>query len=464
MPNFTPHAYQERAIDFVLRRLFVKREPGAGLFMDPGLGKTSCTLSVLHTLRELGDLRRALIIAPIRVCRNVWPAEVRKWGFEMGHVLLHGTPTQRERLLQANHPIHLINPEGVEWLFRRAKNFDPANYCTLVIDESTKFKSWDANRVKALRRAFSRFRRRIILTGTPSPNCLSDLFAQIFVLDGGDALGRTLGEFRREYCRPGGYQGRQWLFRNDKREQLEAAIGEMVLRLDARDHLDLPDLVTNDVWITLPHEARHHYAELESQLFTELDSGATLIANGAAAVYQKCKQVANGGGYTDEGHSAVVHEEKAEAIADIVEELGGRPLLVAFQYRHDLERLRATLGNIPVIQGGTKPRETDEILARWNRGEIPVLAAQPQAMSHGLNMQSGGCNHIAWMGLSDSLEVYDQFNARVYRQGVEGTVIVHRILAADTVDEAVVERLGAKAGAQRTLLDSLRDYAARTEA
>ena len=463
MPTFKPHQYQQHAIDFVLRRLFVERELGAGLFLDPGLGKTGCTLSVLHTMQQLGDLRRALIVAPIRVCRNVWPAEVRKWGFNLGCSLIHGTPTQRERCLQANHPIHLINPEGVDWLVRQAKNFDRTKYCTLILDESTKFKNFTAKRTKALRSLLPAINRRIILTGTPSPNSFADLFSQIFILDDGRALGRTLGDFRREYCRPPTFRQRSWEFRGDRRAALEEAIKDMVLRLDAADHLDLPGIHTNDVWVHLPANARRHYDEIEKTLLTELDSGQTLTASSAGAVYAKCKQIANGGGYDSDGESVCVHDAKAEAIADLVEELGGKPVLVAYQYRHDLERLRATLGSVPAIAGGTPPRETDDLLDRWNRGEIPVLCAQPLAMSHGLNMQAGGCNHIIWMGLTDSLETYDQFNARVYRQGVQGRVIIHRILTAGTVDEVIAERLSGKSEDQKSLLESLRAYAAKRQ-
>lgn len=456
---FTPHEYQQRAIKFAMDRMFVRGERGAGLLMDPGLGKTSCTLSILEQMKYAGELDTALIVAPLRVCYNVWPAEIMKWGFDLTYEIVHGTPIERElSLLKHDRDVHIINPEGVPWLAGQSQNFRPDKYDTLIIDESTKFKNWSAARTKALRKLLKHFRRRIILTGTPSPNGMQDLFAQAFILDNGRALGRTVTEFRNAYCQRGGFQGREWVFRRDRKAAVEKAIADLVIRLDAKDHLDLPPLLENDIWVELPKDAKSVYKTIERDLIAELQNGQTLTASSASGLYGKCKQIANGGGYAEGKKIVHVHDAKAEAVLDVAEELDGRPLLVAYQYAHDLERLLNKFPKAPAVNGGTKPKETSAILNDWNAGRIPVLLCQPQAVSHGLNMQRGGCNHIAWVGLSDSLEVYDQFNARVYRQGVEGTVVVHRILAMDTVDLPIRDRIEGKSESQTALLDALKAY------
>lgn len=460
---FQPRAYQKRAIDFTLKRFYLDGQLGAGLLMDPGLGKTACSLSILQALRDLGEFKKALIVAPLRVVYNTWPAEIRKWGFAFNFNILHGTAAARDKALATGQcfDIQLINPEGLEWL-RKSKLWRPEEYCTLIVDESTKFKNWNAARTKALRGILKHFKRRIILTGTPSPNGMPDLFAQVYILDNGAALGHTVGEFRREYCRQGGFQNRQWLFRPEKKAQIERLLADMVVRLDARDHLDLPELVLVDVPVTLPEDVWQVYERFQDQLLVELADGKTLEASSAGALYSKCKQLANGGGYDEERNIMHVHNAKVDALSDIVEELQGKPVLVAYQYKHDLDRIRAKYPNAPAINGSTNQAETQRILEAWNKGEVPMLLAQPQAMSHGLNMQLGGCNHVVWFGLTDSLELYDQFNARVYRQGVQGKrVIIHNIIAQNTVDEAVQLRIAKKSEVQTSLLDALKRWGER---
>lgn len=455
---FRPHKYQREVIDFCLDRFLVQRARGAGLLLDPGLGKTACTLSVLDALDAIGDFQRALVIAPVRVVRNVWPQEVKKWGFDLPVSVVHGTPAQRERALSSRAKLHLINPEGVDWLVNSARNFKASDYCTLVLDESTKFKNWSAKRSKALRKIIPKFKHRMILTGTPSPNGLQDLFAQAYVLDEGQALGKTLTQFRNRFCRRGGYLGHSWLVRSEMRKEIEEAIRPLVIRMDAADHLDLPPLMFNDVWVDLPGPAMKTYKEIEKELVAYLKSGETLTANGAGAAYAKCKQIANGGSFLESGEVVHLHSAKLDALEELIDESHGKPVLVGYQFKHDLERLLDRWPDTPSIGGHTTPVATTRILEQWNAGQLPLLFCQPMAVGHGLNMQTAGCNHVVWLGLTDSLEVYEQFNRRVYRQGAVGTVVVHHLLARGTVEEAIQTRVRQKGVSQAELLAALKQY------
>lgn len=468
---FKPHLYQQHAIGFCLEKLLWTTESpaGVGLFLDPGLGKTAITLSVLTHLKALGEMSRALVIAPRRVVTNVWPAEIDKWKFPLTHTTMRGGDRVNKGRRWTD--IALINPESL--LTRREGKtkaiLTPAliselGFDTVVVDESTKFKSWSAARSKELRGMLRAIPKRIILTGTPSPNSLLDLHPQIYLLDEGRRLGKTVTEFHSRYCQQGAQRiggGRTiavWTVRPERKEDLETAISDIVLRLDAKDHLDLPPLLHNDIWVELPPQARKAYRGMEKELFALLHSGETLTASSAAAVYAKCRQIANGGCYDADRRAHEIHGAKIEALDDLVEELSGKPVLVAYQFQHDLERL-LKWREAPAIRGGTSDRETEKVLAGWNAGNVPLLYCQPQAMSHGLNMQMGGCRDIAWFGLTDSLEVYDQLNARVYRQGVGGQVRIHHLLASDTVDLPIHERLEGKSQSQTALLDALKRYA-----
>lgn len=455
---FSPHSYQTKAVGFMLRRLFVEGRQGAGLFLDPGLGKTAITLRVLEVLKHLGEVRRALVIAPLRVIHNVWPTEIQKWGFDLTCSIVHGTPKQRERALCESADIYLINPEATPWLLSRLSTM---SYDVLVVDESTKFKAWSAKRSKSLRKLIPTCQRRIILTGTPAPNSMMDLHAQAYILDDGAALGKSATIFRNRYCERGGFKGREWRFRDDRREELERAISDMVLRMAAEDYLDMPPLVINDIWVDLPPTVQRDYKRLERELFLALGQGEGIFATSAGAKYAMCRGAANGGVYQthDDGmrESMYVHDAKLDALGDLIEELRGKPLLVGYLYNHDLERMLERFGDTPVIRGGTPTRRCKDVLVKWNEGNIPLLFAQPQAMSHGLNMQ-GASADIACIGLPDSWEVLDQFIRRVYRQGVTSQVRVHRILAKDTVDVAVRERVERKESDQSGLLAALGRY------
>jgi SNF2 family DNA or RNA helicase len=452
------HQYQQNAVTFLLSRLVDQKAKGAGLFLDPGLGKTGTTLSAIDALGFLGEVRKTLVVAPLRVVHNVWPNEIEKWGLPFSTSIIHGTPKQRQQALLANTDIYLTNPESIPWLFlQRRPKFD-----LLVVDESTKFKNWSSKRTKALRKLLKDIPRRIILTGTPSPNGLHDLFAQIFIVDDGEALGQTLTYFRSRYFTKGGFQAREWIERPNVSQSVEQAISPLVYRLKAEDHLDLPPLIYNDVWVDLPRPIFKAYKAIEKQLFAELENGETLTASSAGAKYALCRGIANGGAYqanelTGEREEVYVHDAKLEAVSEIVDELMGKPVIIAYQCNHDLHRLEKRYPKAPIIKGGVTQAEVLTTIEKWNKGELPVLLCQPQAMSHGLNLQAGG-NDVIWVGLTDSLEVYDQLNRRLYRQGVRGAVRIHHVLANNTIDKAMIERIRTKGKKQDTLLDSLKRY------
>lgn len=454
------HPYQKRGVDLILDRFFLEGKSGFGLLLDPGLGKTAITLSAIRDLRGLGEVRKTLIVAPLRVVYSVWPREVSKWGFRCRVSIVHGTPKQRTAALQADADLYLINPESIPWL---EKTFNLEGFELIVLDESTKFKSWTAKRTKSLRRLLKTNPaiRRLILTGTPVPNTLADLFPQVYALDDGETLGKSLTFFRTRYMRQGGFKGHEWIFREEMRGVFEEQIAPLVLRLAAKDHLQLPPILYNPVWVDLQPEPFAKYRQMERELFVLLDSGEDLLASSAGAAYAACRQLANGGIYeylpTDERITHHVHDQKVDALEDVVEELSGKPILVAYQFWHDLERILRRFPGSPAINGKTPAKEADAIVDRWNAKQIPILLVQPQSLSHGVNLQGGG-NDVAWFGLTDQLEIYLQLNCRLHRQGVEGTVRIHHLLTANTVDEAIHDRLKSKDRSQQALLESLAKY------
>ena len=460
--KFTPHDYQRFSISWMIQRT-MSGEQGSALFLDPGLGKTSITLSWFNALRMLGKARRALIIAPLRVVYSVWPQEIAKWDqFDFTHSIIHGTQTERQAALDSGADISLINPEGVQWL-GAALSLRDCPFDTLIVDESSKFKSWSAKRTKALRLLLKRFKNRVILTGTPSPNSVVDLFPQIYICDRGAALGENISQFRSRYCYRGGYAGHSWLPVDGADQIIQDRISDITLRLSAEDHLDLPDCLYNDVWVDMPAEQLTKYKRLERKMLFELSEVDSITPLNGGAKYNQCKQIANGGIYDSEKKYHFVHDAKTEALVDLVEELQGKPVLVAYQYRHDLERIRKAFPKCPHIGGDTSPKQCDSLVSEWNAGKLPILAVQPASLSHGVNMQSGPGRDIVWYGLTDNLEYYEQLNKRIHRQGVTGLVRIHHLLTRYTVDVAVADRIREKAKGQQALLDALKKYRKHVE-
>ena len=452
---WTPHTYQRNAVKFLLQH------PHGALFLDPGLGKTSIVLEALKLLKHRDMLQSALVIAPLRVCHSVWPAEVAKWlNFEGLKIeVLHGA--HKAKALARKADIYCINPEGLQWLVAQ-NDFKRRRFDALVIDESSRFKAGNTLRFRTLKRVLHKFARRWILTGTPAPNGMMDLFSQVYIMDQGEALGKYITQYRKEYFESVGFN---WVLQKGAEERIQERIRPISLSLSARDYLELPDEVVKTVWVELPPSARRVYDELESQFLTELDSGARVTAVSAGVAAGKCRQVANGGLYLEQETPSqtrvteTIHNAKIEALRDLVDECAGQPVLVAYEFAHDLARLRAEFGrDTPAIGGGVSMKETQGIVAAWNAGRVPVLLGQPQAMAHGLNMQGGG-NHVAWFSLPWNLELYTQFNQRVLRQGSKhARMFIYHIAARQTVDVMILAALRAKHRTQKALLDALKTY------
>ncbi len=475
------HNYQTFAHDWMLNRLYVDDEQGAGLFLDPGLGKTRTTLTLLDNLFNLGAIKRALILAPLRPIYSVWPNEIKRWGFPLSHIILHN---QHELAMSYDCKIELMNYEGLRKVWKLDR------WDIIVLDESTYVKTWEAsrskkklkkprtepsrNRAQYIRKMLPKINKRIILTGTPAANSLSDLHSQMYVVDDGESLGRTVTQFRAAYCYQGGWQGKKWMIIHDRKNAIHEAIADRVLRMQAEDYLDMPKLVQNDIWVDLPAAAQKQYKSLKRELFAELSGGKVFAAN-ASSAYIKCRQFSSGHIYStdEEGQKIpnpgtieefeyqVTHKEKIAALTELIEELAGKPLLVFYWFKNELAELKKhkQFKDAPCIRGGMKPEDTEKIIDAWNQDEHKIILCQWAAASHGLNMQEGSCADIACLCLTDSAEGYEQAYRRIYRQGVKAAQIrIHRILARGTVDEVQLERLTGKFETQSAFLSALKRH------
>lgn len=466
--NYVPWEYQERAIQFLVEH------SNAGLFLAPGLGKTSITLAAFKVLKKVGFVKRMLVIAPLRPCYSVWPLETTKWSdfenFSVG--VLHGP--KKLKVLNEQHDIYVINPEGLRWLFTTLRNNMP--FDMLVVDESSKFKHVNTDRFKTLKPHLPKFKRRVILTGSPASNSLLDIFGQMYVMDLGKTLSPYITHFRMKFFEKREFEIRhpdpvkaaagmrlkiaEWFITPEKAQLLYAHIAPNVLRMSAEDYLDMPPLIINDIYIDLPPKARALYDQLETQLRLDFKAGRVTAAN-AAVRGMKLRQLANGGIYLDDDTERTwqnVHEAKVEVVKELVEELEGQPALVAYEFLHDLDRLKAALGSdTPHIGGGVKGKQSADIIKAWNKSELPVLLGQPQSMAHGLNMQESG-DVVIFHSLVWNFEDYDQFIKRVHRQGKKRPVTLHRIIARGTVDEVVVAALARKDASQTSLFNAIKEY------
>lgn len=464
--EWTPHRYQSTAVQFLhdCTSLNPEGQGGGALFLDPGMGKSSILLEWIQQMRAMGFANRFLVIAPLRVCYNVWPDEIQGWtNFrDISYSVVHGSPSVRRKRLALPVNMHIINRDAVGWLTTQLAGRKTLPWQAVIIDESTSFKNWSAARSKALRKLIPQIPYRIIMTGTPAPRNLADLFPQVWLLDKGAALGANISRFREQYClQIGSREQNNFKVREEMADAIHEKIRHLTLRLDAKDYLSMPDITYHNVVVDLPPEARRDYDAMEKEMFLALSDGSGREAVNAGAKYQACKQISNGGIYGDDRSIHDLHSAKTDACLEIIDELGGKPVFIAYQYEHDMLRLKRAIKGLHVIKGGMKSSEVSKIIEAWNEDKLdpPYLAVQPQAMSYGINAQHGSCRDIIWYGPSDNLDTVLQFDRRIYRQGVGSGVRVHRLTCKDTIDEVIWARIENKEDVQSNLLQVLRRYA-----
>jgi SNF2 family DNA or RNA helicase len=466
--KWSPLPYMRRAVKFLL-------EHGAAILMlDPGLRKTSITLAAFSFLKKQGVARKMLVIAPLKACYRVWPAEVAKWK-DFNHlkiVVLHG-PKKLE-LLKSEADIYVINPEGIEWLIfgekNHGKSFDARRWAklgfdTLAVDELTKFKHPRGVRFKALKRVLGTFTRRWGLTGSPAANGLLDLFGQCYVIDLGNALGQYITHYRFKYFYNPDNMGWKWIPLAGAKELIYEKLKPLALRMDADDYLELPEINDVPIRLDLPPDARKLYDTLEDDLVAKIEERIVTAAN-AATAGGKLWQICNGGLYVDNDVASIIggkkrttlkiHDVKTDWLEDLIDELQGQPLLIGYQYEHDRDRILERLGkDFPQFTG--KPSHDAEMERLWNKNELPYLMGQQDSIAHALNLQEGNAQHLACYSLTWNLETWDQLLRRIRRSGNKAKrVFRHAPIMRDTTDEDRWYALKAKNSGQKALFDALK--------
>lgn len=445
--QYKPHDYQEYAKNFILEH------PASGLLLDCGLGKTVITLSALWELvLDYFLIGKVLIIAPIRVGRDTWPAEIEKWDHLKGlsYSVVIGTEKERRAALMKPAFLYIINRENVAWLVDN-KLFD---FDCVVIDELSSFKNWQSKRFRALRKVRARVKYVIGLTGSPAPNGLIDLWAQVNLLDMGERLGRYIGGYRERYFLPD-KRSRDVIFSYKPKEGAEDAIYEAIsdicVSMKANDYLQMPDLIESNVMVEMDEKERKIYDQLKADLIVPFPDG-DIDAASAVGLSNKLLQMANGACYDENGKVRAIHARKLDALEDLIEAANGKPMLVAYWFKHDLEQITKRLEQLKVEYARIDSPGSIEM---WNRGEFAVGLIHPASAGHGLNLQEGGC-HLVWYSQSWSLELTQQCNARLYRQGQKYPVTIQHIICKDTIDEDVIRALESKNSKQETMLAAVK--------
>lgn len=429
---------------------WIEEHPYCALLLDMGLGKTLSTLTALHELmKDLELIDKTLVIAPLKVAIETWPSEIKKWDqfHDFTISVVTGNTEQRLAALMAEADIYVINRENVVWLAEHYKKQWP--FKTVVIDELSSFKSSKSKRFKALRKVRPLMERVIGLTGTPAPNTLLDLWPQIYLLDGGQRLGKTITSYRNRYFYPASASGHvvySWALKPGAEDEIYNAIADICVSMKAKDYLKLPQRVNQTVSVVLKPKERKQYNELEKSLVLELNGSEVMAAN-AAVLSNKLLQMANGAIYDDDHKVQHIHDAKLDTLEQIIEEANGQPVIVFYQYKHDLDRIKQRIPTAHQMETGD--------VEKWNKGEIPIMLAHPQSSGHGLNLQQGG-HIIVWFSLTWSLEYYQQANARLDRQGQTKPVIIYHLVAKDTLDEKVMQVLQDKATGQDELLNAVK--------
>lgn len=446
--KYIPHKYQEKATDEILKK------PKVGLFLGMGLGKTVVTLTAVNELMfNLFDISKVLVIAPKRVAEDTWSRESEKWN-HLRHLKISkvlGSQKQRLEALKAKADLYVINRENVKWLVDYYRGQKVWPFDMIVIDELSSFKSNKSQRFKALKVVMPLVKRVVGLTGTPTPNGYLDLWPQIYLLDRGERLGKTITGYRERYFTPGrrnGYTVFDWDLKDGAEKAIQEKIKDICISMDAKDYLELPERINNNVYIKMDPKAKRLYEELEKELVLQVD-GEDITALTAAALSQKLLQMANGAVYGTGGNPVHIHDGKLEALEEILE-FNQEPVLVFYNFKHDYDRLMEHFKEL-------KPRtlESSNDIRDWNEGKIRLLLAHPASVGHGLNIQSGGHN-IVWFGLTWSLELYLQANARLDRQGQTQSVMIHHLITEGTVDEEVLKALQRKETGQAALLEAVK--------
>lgn len=441
--KYKPHDYQKYTTEFILTH------PQSAIFLDCGLGKTVITLTALYYLLfDSFEIRKVLVICPLRV-GAVWVEEINKWQHLniLRFAVAIGTEAQRKAALLQRADIYIINRENVDWLVN--KSGLPFDYDTVVVDELSSFKSHQAKRFKSLMKVRPKVKRIVGLTGTPSANGLMDLWAEFRLLDMGHRLGRFIGRYREDYFVPD-KRNQQIVFSYKPKpgagDAIYRRISDITISMKNTDYLKLPELVMNEVTVKLSDKEADYYQTLQQELVLPLQGKEIDVVN-AAALSGKLLQMANGAVYDEDGAVVQIHDRKLDALEDLIEAANGKPVLIAYWFKHDLQRI---LKRFPAV----KLDDTDSI-KRWNEGEIPVAVIHPASAGHGLNLQAGGSTLI-WFGLTWSLELYQQTNARLWRQGQKDTVVIHHIITQDTIDEDVMGALKRKDKTQNALIEAVK--------
>lgn len=462
--KFIPKKYQKECIKFGLSR------PAAGFFLAPGLGKTAIVLHIFKILRKLGFVDKLFVVATRRIIYGVWRQEIAKWNLPYSTCILHGKEKNVD-LERSEADVFLINYEGLPWLAPRGRKPTAAakDFLTrigrsmLVIDESSKLRNSTTLRFRSLKKILPYFKRRYILTGSPAPKGLLNLFSQIYILDMGASLGEYITHYRNKYFMPTGFKGYDWQPLPGADKEIFKRLRPLIRRY-GKDQLNLPPITTIDRWVELPTKARRLYDEMEHEFVARWHDHDIVAANAAVAT-GKCRQIANGGlFYRDEYDDKkwkTIHDEKCADLLELLEELQGEPALVAFEFKHDLLRAqryfkkeKSPFKDAPYIAGGTTDSEADRIQRLWNKGLVPLLWGHPVSVAHGLNLQGKG-GIVVMFSMTWDVDNYEQFYQRVWRQGQEKRVLLYRILARDTVDEAMIANIELRDKSQQRILRAL---------
>lgn len=442
--KYYPHDYQRYATDFIINN------PISAVLLEMGLGKSVISLSAINELMlDYFDVSRTLVIAPLRVAISTWPDEIKKWDHlkYLSYSVVTGSEKERLDALKKPAHIYIINRENIDWLITKSgfKWF----FDMVVIDELSSFKSYQAKRFKSLLKARPKVKRIVGLTGTPSSNGLMDLWAEFRLLDMGERLGRYITHYRQNFFVPD-KRNQQMIFsykpKDGAEKQIYSLISDITISMKSKDYLKMPECIMNEVVVYLSEKEQKLYDSLKKDMVLSIED-EEIDAINAAALSSKLLQMANGAVYNEDKESIQIHDRKLDALEDLIEGANGKPVLIAYWFKHDLTRIKERFD--------VREIKTSKDITDWNKGKIPVALIHPASAGHGLNLQAGGSTLI-WFGLTWSLELYQQTNARLYRQGQDSTVVIHHILTKGTIDEDVMKALNAKEKIQDALIDSVK--------